>query len=129
MYGTAARRRNLSFGRPSARPARREGPEEYYPDQPRSGEAEAQAYGPEAYERAAEMSYERTKRIQQESPYIHEEVVEHKVHDLRLYIGMWIVAGLSAVMAFLTFDIKHALVAAVAVVFALTSTPGRQYEN
>lgn len=88
---------------------------------------ETNAFGPEAAVRAREMDYELTTRIQQESPYIREEVVEHKVHDYRLYVGMWIVAGISGVISFLTFDLLHALVTAVAVVFALMSSPGRQY--
>jgi hypothetical protein len=75
------------------------------------------------------MDYELTTRIQQESPYIREEVVEHRVHDFRLYVGMWIVAGVSGVAAFLTYSLVNAVIAALAVVFALTSSPGRQYEN
>lgn len=91
--------------------------------------AEANAHGPEATVRAREMDYELTTRIQQESPYIREEVVEHRVHDFRLYVGMWIVAGVSGVAAFLTYSLVNAVIAALAVVFALTSSPGRQYEN
>jgi hypothetical protein len=75
------------------------------------------------------MDYELTTRIQQESPYIREEVVEHRVHDFRLYVGMWIVAGVSGVAAFLTYSLVNAAIAALAVIFALTSSPGRQYEN
>jgi hypothetical protein len=75
------------------------------------------------------MAYERTRLIQQESPYIREEVVEHKVHDYRLYIGMWVVAGLNAVAAFLTFDLVHLAIAGIAVVIALMSSPGRQYSD
>ena len=91
--------------------------------------AEAHAFGPEAVERAQMMAYERNKLIQQESPYVREEVVEHKVHDFRLYVGMWIVAGISAVAAFLTFSLLHAAVAAVAATLALMSTPGQQYRD
>lgn len=90
---------------------------------------EISPYGPEAVARAREMDYELTTRIQQESPYVAQEVVEHKVHDYRLYIGMWIVAGLSAVTAFLTFDLMHLAIAGVAVVFALISSPGQQYRD
>lgn len=90
---------------------------------------ETAPYGPEAIVRAREMDYELTTRIQQESPYVAQEVVEHKIHDYRLYIGMWIVAGLSAVTAFLTFDLVHLAIAGVAVVFALISSPGQQYRD
>jgi hypothetical protein len=90
---------------------------------------ETAPYGPEAIVRAREMDYELTTRIQQESPYVAQEVVEHKIHDYRLYIGMWIVAGLSAVTAFLTFDLVHLAIAGVAVVFALMSSPGQQYRD
>ena len=91
---------------------------------------EAGAYGPEAIERAQTMAYERIIRIQEESPYIREEVVEHKVHDYRLYIGMWVTAGLSGVSAVLTFSPAHSLITAAAGAFALTSSPGRQrYED
>lgn len=90
---------------------------------------ETSAYGPEAVVRAREMDYELTTRIQQESPYVAQEVVEHKIHDYRLYIGMWVVAGLSAVTAFLTFDLVHLAIAGVAVVFALMSSPGQQYRD
>jgi len=76
------------------------------------------------------MDYDLTTRIQQESPYIREEVVEHKVHDYRLYVGMWVVAGLSGVAAFLTYNPVHFVITIVALVFALMSTPGRQrYED
>lgn len=84
------------------------------------------AFGPEAHVRARTMDYELTTRIQQESPYIREEVVEHKIHDYRLYIGIWVVAGLSGVAAFLTFSVVHLIITAVAVVFGLISSPGRQ---
>lgn len=84
------------------------------------------AFGPEAYERAQEMAYERITRIQQESPYTATEVVEHVVHDQRLYIGMWVVAGVAAVSAFLTFSVMMLIVAGIAVCFGLCSTPGRQ---
>lgn len=90
---------------------------------------ETAPYGPEAIVRAREMDYELTTRIQQESPYVAQEVVEHKIHDYRLYVGMWIVAGLSAVTAFLTFDLVHLGIAGVAVVFALMSSPGQQYRD
>jgi hypothetical protein len=83
------------------------------------------AFGPEAHVRAREMDYDLTTRIQQESPYVREEVVEHRVHDFRLYVGMWVVAGLSAVSAFLTYSLWHLAISGVAVVFALTSSPGR----
>lgn len=98
-------------------------------ERPHEHAAETNPYGPEAVVRAREMDYELTTRIQQESPYITQEVVEHKVHDYRLYIGMWVVAGLSAVTAFLTFDLMHLLIAGVAVVFALMSSPGQQYRD
>ena len=99
------------------------------PDVPTMAVGDGSPFGPEAVERAQMMAYERTKLIQQESPYIAQEVVEHKVHDYRLYIGMWIVAGISAVTAFLTFDLMHLAIAGVAVVFALMSSPGQQYRD
>lgn len=91
--------------------------------------SEGSPYGPEAVERAQMMAYERNKLIQQESPYISQEVVEHRVHDYRLYIGMWVVAGLAAVGAFLTFSVGYLLIAGVGVTFALMSTPGQQYRD
>lgn len=95
-----------------------------------AGAGVGDAFGPEAVVRARAMDYELTTRIQQESPYVAEQVVEHKVHDYRLYMGMWIVAGISGVTAFLTFDLMHLAITAVAVVFALISSPGRQrYED
>lgn len=130
VYGTPTRR-TLAYTRtqdepptmdfrPPVAPAR--------PDVP-TLKTTSESFGPEAVERAQMMAYERTKLIQQESPYISQEVVEHKVHDYRLYIGMWVVAGLSAVTAFLTFDLMHLAIAAVAVIFALMSSPGQQYRD
>lgn len=87
---------------------------------------ETSAYGPEAVERAQTMAYERMTRIQQESPYVAEEVVEHVVHDQRLYVGMWVTAGVAAVSAFLTFSVACLVITAVALAFALSATPGRQ---
>jgi hypothetical protein len=87
------------------------------------------AFGPEAVVRARAMDYELTTRIQQESPYAQETVVEHRVHDYRLYVGMWVVAGLSGVSAFLTYSLWHLLITVVAVAFALMSSPGRQYAD
>lgn len=84
------------------------------------------AFGPEAVVRAREMDYELTTRIQQESPYVAEQVVEHKVHDFRLWVGVWVLAGLSGVMAFLQFSVTHLIVALVALVLALSAAPGRQ---
>jgi Na+(H+)/acetate symporter ActP len=77
------------------------------------------------------MAYERITRIQQESPYAVEEVVEveHVVHDYRLYIGMWIVAGVSAVATFLTFSVACLIITIVALAFALPATPGRQKKS
>ena len=72
------------------------------------------------------MDYELTTRIQQESPYVAEQIVEHKVHDFRLWVGVWVLAGLSAVMAFLQFSVTHLIVAIVALVLALSAAPGRQ---
>lgn len=131
VYGTPTRR-TLAYTRsmetdptavmrPSGVPAR--------PEPPAIDHGEPAAFGPEAVERAQMMAYERTKLIQQESPYIAQEVVEHKVHDYRLYIGMWVVAGISAVTAFLTFDLMHLVVAGVAVGIALMSSPGQQYRD
>lgn len=91
--------------------------------------AASAAYGPEATARAREMEYELTRRIQQESPYAPEVVIEHRVHDYRLYVGMWIVAGMTGVSAFLTYSLWQALITVVAVAFALTSSPGRQYDD
>lgn len=90
--------------------------------------AEASPFGPEAHERAQTMAYERMTRIQRESPYAVEEVVEveHVVHDRRLYVGMWVVAGVSAVSAYLTFSVACLITTCVALLFALTSTPGWQ---
>lgn len=76
------------------------------------------------------MGYELVSRIQRESPYVREErIVEHKVHDFRLYVGMWVVAGLSGVSAFLTHSLWHLAITALATAFALTASPGRQYED
>lgn len=130
IYGTTERR-TLAYTRPRmdeptavVRPVA-----PTVPQAPKIDSSEPHPFGPEAVERAQMMAYERTRLIQQESPYVSQEVVEHKVHDFRLYVGMWIVAGISAVAAFLTFSLVHVLVAAVAVVFALTSTPGDQYRD
>ncbi|AXH66251.1 hypothetical protein SEA_SATIS_90 [Streptomyces phage Satis] len=130
IYGTPARR-TLAYTRPYEDPtmAFRPPVAPARPDVPTMVTGEGSAHGPEAVERAQMMAYERTKLIQQESPYISQEVVEHKVHDYRLYIGMWIVAGISAVTAFLTFDLMHLAIAGVAVVFALMSSPGQQYRD
>lgn len=89
----------------------------------------ASAFGPEAHERAQSMAYERMVRIQQESPYVAEEVVEHVVHDHRLYVGMWITAGVAAVSAFLTFSLACLIITGVALLFALSATPGRQSKD
>jgi hypothetical protein len=135
VWGTRSRRRTLAFTRPDTRtvPVRQEPPAV-----PMTGAdlarmsveaSTANAFGPEATVRAREMDYELTTRIQQESPYIHEEVVEHKVHDYRLYVGMWVVAGTSGVMAFLTYSLGYLAITGLALVFALISSPGRQYED
>jgi hypothetical protein len=130
IYGTTERR-TLAYTRAYQEPVAtfRQPVAPQYPEGPETVRGEPSASGPEAVERAQMMAYERTKLIQQESPYISQEVVEHKVHDYRLYIGMWIVAGLSAVTAFLTFDLMHLAIAGVAVVFALMSSPGQQYRD
>jgi hypothetical protein len=135
VYGTTTRR-TLAYTRaqdelptadfrPRAVPAPVQPQERMAPLPPE----ETSPYGPEAIVRAREMDYELTTRIQQESPYVAQEVVEHKIHDYRLYVGMWVVAGLSAVTAFLTFDLVHLAIAGVAVVFALMSSPGQQYRD
>lgn len=120
IFGTTARRRDLA--RPSDVRARAASPT---PDG-------IGAFGPEAHERAADMAYQRIVKIQQESPYVQQdpacgpqEVVEHVVHDQRLYLGMWIVAGVGAVSTFLTFSLPCLLVTSVAVGFALYCSPGR----
>lgn len=130
IYGTTTRR-TLAYTRPSDAPTADFRPPvaPACPDVPTMQVGNGQAFGPEASERAQMMAYQRTKLIQQESPYIREEVVEHQVHDYRLYIGMWVVAGISAVTAFLTFDLMHLAISGVAVVFALMSSPGRQYND
>lgn len=130
VYGTTARR-TLAYTRPYDEPTAdfRQPVAPARPDVPTIRTGEPSAFGPEASERAQMMAYERNKLIQQESPYIREEVVEHRVHDYRLYVGMWVVAGLSAVTAFLTFDLIHLGISAVAVVFALMSSPGQQYRD
>lgn len=87
---------------------------------------DASAFGPEAHSRAQEMAYDLATRIQKESPYIHEEVVEHVVHDQRLLVGIWATAGVGAVATFLTFSLPCLLVTVVALGFALYATPGRQ---
>jgi hypothetical protein len=129
-YGTMARR-TLAYTRPHEAPTADLRPPvaPAHPEAPVMPVGEPSAFGPEATERAQMMAYERTRLIQQESPYIREEVVEHKVHDYRLYVGMWVVAGLNAVAAFLTFDLVHLAIAGVAVVIALMSSPGRQYSE
>lgn len=135
VWGTQTRRRTLAFTRPDAHhlpgashiPANRMTGNDLAHLSVEAGVASA--HGPEAVVRAREMDYELTTRIQQESPYIREEVVEHKVHDYRLYVGMWIVAGVSGVSAFLTYDLWHLAITVLAVVFALTSSPGRQYAD
>lgn len=91
--------------------------------------AEAHAFGPEAVERAQMMAYERTKIIQQESPVVRQEVVEHVIHDQRLYIGMWIVAGVGAVATYLTFSLACLIITAVALGFALYCSPGREFRS
>lgn len=133
IWGTQARRRAVAHTRQAdARPYQGGVPAGHapggYPVQP---PPENSATGPEAVERAQWMAYERMTQIQQESPYIREEVevVEHRVHDYRLYVGMWLVAGASGVAAFLTFSLVHLLITALAVALALLSTPGRQYED
>lgn len=127
-WGTHPRRRTPAFARPEGHtlPIGHQA----VPPEPYHLPPEASAHGPEAVARAREMDYNLTTRIQQESPYIREEVVEHKVHDYRLYVGMWVVAGLSGVAAFLTYNPVHFVITIVALVFALMSTPGRQrYED
>jgi hypothetical protein len=126
VYGTAARR-TLAFpesANETPRPVART-----YQDTSIPAAEESNAFGPEAVERAQMMAYLRTKRIQEESPYVREDVVEHVVHDQRLYLGMWVVGGINAVTAFLTFSPVHLGIAAVAVAFALMSSPGRQYRD
>lgn len=90
---------------------------------------DAHPFGPEAAERAQMMAYQRNKLIQEESPVVRQEVVEHVVHDQRLYIGMWIVAGVAGVSAYLASSFPCFIVTLVAVGFALSSSPGRQYRS
>lgn len=90
---------------------------------------EAHAFGPEAVERAQMMAYERTKIIQQESPVVRQEIVEHVIHDQRLYMGMWIVAGIGAVASYLTFSLACLIITVVAVGFALYCSPGREFRS
>lgn len=108
-------------------------PRQYAPREADSGGAyarpgtEPHAHGPEAYQRAAEMNYEHIRRVQEESPFVQEEVVEHHVvHDWRLYGAMWIIAVLSFAIALPSFDWSHLLVGALATCVALYCTPGRQ---
>lgn len=115
IFGTTARRRSLA--RPDADRRHAEIPDGIG------------AFGPVAHEHAADMAYERIVRIQQDSPYVQQEitqeVVEHVVHDQRLYVGIWVVAGVGAVASFLTFSLPCLLVTAVATGFALYCSPGR----
>lgn len=131
VWGTNARRRTLAHTRrlPEPMPAPEETRVGFAEQSPVHPVIDASAFGPEAHVRAQQMAYENMTRIQQESPYVVTEVVEHVVHDQRLYLGMWIVAGVAAVCAFLTFSPAMLLVAAIAVFFALYSTPGRQRKS
>lgn len=130
IYGTVSRRRTLAHterfdDEPTVvRPAPPVHPEVAF-----TAPGEQHPFGPEATERAQMMAYERTKVIQQESPYAQREVVEHVVHDQRLYIGMWIVAGVAGVSAYLTFSLACLIITLVALGFALASSPGRQYRS
>lgn len=130
MWGTSARR-TLAYTRRDTRRMPAPGEPPTVPlTSGELGQASIDAgmrdsFGPEAHVRARAMDYELTTRIQHESPYVREQVVEHKVHDFRLYVGMWVVAGISAVSAFLTYSLWHLAITGVAVVFALTSSPGR----
>lgn len=132
VYGTPTRR-TLAYTRTGGEPTTVDFRARAIPvpreDRTMAPPEETSPYGPEAVVRAREMDYELTTRIQQESPYVAQEVVEHRVHDYRLYVGMWIVAGISAVTAFLTFGLMYLVIAGVATVFALISSPGQQYRD
>jgi hypothetical protein len=128
IYGTAARR-TLAYTRTyETKPVETEYRTVHgHPVAPSAyPSVEPGAFGPEAHGRAQEMSYELTTRIQRESPYIHEEIVEHVVHDQRLLVGIWSTAGVGAVATFLTFSLPCLLVTVVALAFALYASPGRQ---
>ncbi|MCP9209692.1 hypothetical protein [Streptomyces cucumeris] len=125
IWGTTERR-TLAFTRALVRPEGDTRDDRGARTSMNAGAEGLGAFGPEAYGRAQANSYELITRIQQESPYVAEEVVEHVVHDRRLYVGMWITGGVAAVSAFLTFSVPCLITAVVAVVFALSATPGRQ---
>lgn len=135
-YGTPSRRA-LGFGTTPAGPGYRYEPVEGQPHRPPTpSEAaayframEAYANGPEAHQRAAVDAYELTTRIQRESPFS-QEVVEHQVHDGRLYAGMWVIAAFSFLLAMLSGSgFPLFLVGLLALGLALFCTPGRQFRE
>lgn len=131
VYGTVARR-TLAYTRPMETEPTvvvRRAATQSYPEGPMVRPEEPHPFGPEAEARAREMEYELTTRIQQESPYMAERVVRYTKPNPKLYWGMWAVGGLNAVAAFLTFDLVHAMVAAVAVAIALMTSPGDQADD
>lgn len=128
VYGTTSRR-TLAYTRPiETQPTAivRRPAAPAYPEGPMVRPEDPHPFGPEAEMRAREMDYELTTRIQQESPYVAERIVRYTKPNPKLYWGMWVVAVLNAVAAFLTFDLVHALIAAVAVAVALMTSPGDQ---
>lgn len=128
VYGTVSRR-TLAYTRPiETQPTAivRRPAAPAYPEGPMVRPEEPHPFGPEAVVRAREMDYELTTRIQQESPYVAERIVRYAKPNPKLYYGMWVIAALNAVAAFLTFDLVHALIAAVAVAIALMTSPGDQ---
>lgn len=132
MYGSPSRRtlaytKRMDAPEPTAVVRRTDAP--VHPESPTERSDVNHPFGPEAISRAREMDYELTTRIQQESPYVAERIVRYTRPNPKLYYGMWGVAALNAVAAFLTFDLVHALVAAVAVVIALMTSPGDQADN
>lgn len=84
-------------------------------------------FGLEVVECVQMMVYEWIKLIQQEFLYIYEEVVEYRVYDYCLYIGMWIVVGISVVIVFFMFDLMYLVILGVVVVFVLMFLFGCQY--
>lgn len=132
MYGSTSRRtlaytKRMDAPEPTVVVRRADAP--VHPEGPMVRPEGSHPFGPEAVARAREMDYELTTRIQQESPYVAERIVRYAKPNPKLYYGMWGVAALNAVAAFLTFDLVHALVAAVAVVIALMTSPGDQADN
>lgn len=132
MYGSTSRRtlaytKRMDAPEPTVVVHRQSAP--VHPEGPMVRPEEPHPFGPEAVARAREMDYELTTRIQQESPYVAERVVRYVKPNPKLYYGMWIVGALNAVAAFLTFDLVHALIAAVSVAVALMSSPGDQADE